>query len=190
MKLLACKYARRSFTATRDDNGVPHITAASWTEALYGLGYLHAIDRPTQMLFSRAIASGRATEQIADKPELLETDLFFRRIGLHVNLDREIRELDDATFRQITVYCEGVNDGLKESGRSLPMWATGFVPSPWNQEAVLLIGQLLSYAGLVIGQQQNERILLELIHAGVADDKLRELFDPLLNDADFSLCAR
>jgi len=187
MKQLACKYARRSFTATRDSAGVPHISAASWAEALYGLGYLHALDRPTQMLFSRAIASGKATEQIADKPELLETDRFFRRIGLHVNLDREVRELDDATFRQITVYCEGVNDGLKESGRSLPMWATGFVPSAWNQEAVLLIGQLLSYAGLVIGQQQNERILLELIHAGVAADKLRELFHPLLDDADFHL---
>jgi penicillin G amidase len=187
MKPLALKHARRTFSAARDAHGVPHISAGSWAEALYGLGYLHAIDRPTQMLFSRALASGRAAEQIADTAELLETDRFFRRTGLGVDLEREVRELDDATFRQITVYCEGVNDGLKESGRSLPMWATGFVPSPWNQEAVLLIGQLLSYAGLVIGQQQNERILLELIHAGVADEKLRELFHPLLDDVDFGL---
>jgi penicillin amidase len=49
------------------------------------------------------------------------------------------------------------------------------------------MGHLLSFGGLVVGQQQNERILLDLIHAGVADDKLRELFSPLLDDADFSL---
>ena len=66
----------------RDPHGVPHIRADSWREALYGLGYMHALDRPTQMLFSRAVASGRAAELIADKPELLETDRFFRRVGL------------------------------------------------------------------------------------------------------------
>ena len=99
----------------------------------------------------------------------------------------EVDQLDDSTFDQLTAYCEGVNDGSKHSGRSLPMWATGFVPQPWNQKAVLLIGQLLSYGGLAVGQQQNERILLDLIQAGVADDKLRELFSPLLDDADFDL---
>ena len=81
MKFLPTKHARRRFTVARDIHGVPHIGASSWRGALYGLGYMHAIDRPTQMLFARAIASGRATEQIADKPELLETDRFFRRAG-------------------------------------------------------------------------------------------------------------
>jgi penicillin amidase len=87
----------------------------------------------------------------------------------------------------LTAYCEGVNDGMKDSGRSLPMWASGFVPQPWNQVSVLLLGNLLSFGGLVVGQQQNERILLDLIQAGVDDDKLRELFTPMLDDADFDL---
>ncbi len=47
------------------------------------------------------------------------------------------------------------------------MWATGFHPTPWNQQAVLLIGNLLSYGGLAVGQQQNERLLLELIQTGI-----------------------
>ena len=144
--------------------------------ALYGLGLLHAFDRPTQMLFARAVASGRSAEQIADKDELVETDRFFRRAGLYLNLDQEVDRLDDDTFAELTAYCEGVNDGLKESGRSLPMWATGFTPHPWTQQAVLLIGNLLSYGGLVVSQQENERILLELVQAGVSDDKMRELF--------------
>ncbi|HEV3022706.1 MAG TPA: penicillin acylase family protein, partial [Pirellulales bacterium] len=187
MKFLPTKHARRRFTVARDLHGVPHIEASSWRGALYGLGYMHAIDRPTQLLFSRAVANGRSTELIADKPELLEMDRFFRRTGLYLHLDDEVARLEDDTFDELTAYCEGVNDGMKDAGRSLPMWATGFVPQPWNQRSVLLMGNLLSFGGLAVGQQQNERILLDLIHAGVSDDKLRELFAPMLDGADFDL---
>src|SRR6185295_16747673 len=187
MKPLHIRNARRRFTAARDEQGVPHIAATSWRGALYGLGYMHAIDRPTQLLFSRTMASGQSAELLADKPELYETDRFFRRSGLYLGLEPEVESLDDNTFDQLTAYCEGVNDGLRDSRRSLPMWAVGFVPTPWNQVAVLLIGRLLSFGGLVVGQQQNERILLDLIRAGIDDDKLRELFSPLLNDVDFGL---
>ena len=83
------KAARYEFTAARDENGVPHVEAPSWREALYAWGYMHAIDRPTQVYFARAVASGQATERIANKPELLEMDIFLRRAGLYRDLDRE-----------------------------------------------------------------------------------------------------
>ena len=121
---------------------------------------------------------GRSAESIADTPELFETDRFFRRVGLYLNLAREVSQLDDATFSQLTAYCEGVNDGMKQAGRSLPMWATRFQPQPWNQEAVLLIGNWLNYGGLVVSQQQNERLIIELIQTGVRRDMLQELFSP------------
>ncbi|HWB11494.1 MAG TPA: penicillin acylase family protein [Pirellulales bacterium] len=187
MKPLRIKNPRRRFSAARDDNGVPHIRANDWPSALYGLGYLHALDRPTQILFSQAVASGRSAELIADKPELVETDRFFRRVGLYLHLEREVASLDDLTFSNLTAYCQGVNDGMKRAGRSLPMWAVGFHPQPWNQQSVLLVGNLLNYAGLVVSQQQNERLLVELIQAGVDRDKLKELFAPLLDSADFDL---
>lgn len=186
MKPLALKHSRRRVDITRDDAGVPHVTAPSWREALYGLGYMHALDRPTQLLFGRVMASGRASEQIANKPELVEIDRFFRRAGLYVHLDREVSRLDDRTFADLTAYCEGVNDGLKQSGRSLPMWATRFHPQPWDQKSVLLLGNMLSFAGLAVGQQQSERLLLELIQLGIDDAKLRELFAPRLDDVDFA----
>jgi penicillin G amidase len=187
---LPLKHTRRRIEAWRDEHGVPHIQAASWRAALYGLGYVHALDRPTQMLFARAIASGRSAEQISDQPEMVEADRFFRRAGLHLRLDEEVRRMDDQTFGDVTAYCEGVNDGMRESGRSLPMWATGFYPTPWNQEAVLLIGNLLSYGGLAVGQQQNERLLIELIQTGADDTKLRELFSPLLDPVNLELIRR
>src|SRR5579859_3807944 len=107
MKPVIIKHARRRFAALRDDNGVPHITATSWRGVLYGLGYLHALDRPAQMLFSRSVARGCSAEQIADTPELVETDRFFRRAGLFLSLDREVHDLDDPIFDQLTAYCEG-----------------------------------------------------------------------------------
>src|SRR5262245_19412195 len=118
MKSLPTKNARRRFEVARDLHGVPHISATTWRSALYGLGYMHAIDRPPQMLFARAVASGQAAELLSDKPELLEMDRFFRRVGLYSNLDKEVDNLDDETFDQLTTYCEGVNDGMKTSGRS------------------------------------------------------------------------
>lgn len=177
MKPLRIRDTRRTFSAARDDAGVPHIEARTLREALFGLGFMHATDRPTQLLFARAMAQGVAASAIADKEELVETDRFFRRADLGRNLRREVGLLDDWTFAHLTAYCEGVNDGLRQAGRSLPMWATGFQITPWTQESVLLMGALLSFGGLAVGQQQNERLILELIHAGVSRERLNELFE-------------
>lgn len=187
MRALSLRHARRTLSAARDEDGVPHITASSWRDALYGLGYMHGLDRPTQLLFARAIASGRSAELIRDRGELIETDRFFRQAGLFLSIEREARALDPVVLGDVTAYCDGVNDGVRDAGRSLPMWATGFRPSPWDEQSVLLIGNLLSYGGLAVGQQQNERLILELIQAGIDDDLLRELFSPHLDNADFNL---
>lgn len=186
MDAIRTKAARYDFTALRDENGVPHITAATWEEALYAWGYLHALDRPTQMHFARAVASGHAAERIANKPELLEMDIFLRRAGLYRDLESECRRLPEETLGQLNHYCQGVNDGLTVSGRSLPMWVTGFHPRPWEPESVMLIGKLLSFAGLSIGEQENERLMLELIQLGIDDERLRELFHPYLDGIDFA----
>ena len=187
MNRIRIKYNRRPFLAARDDNGVPHIVADSWHSVLYGLGYMHAMDRTTQILFARAVASGRSCELIANKPELFETDCFFRRVGLHLRLDDEVDALSDAERGDFEAYCQGVTDGMKQAGRSLPMWATRFQIEPWDAQSSMLLGKLLAFNGLAVGQLRQEQLLLELIQAGVRDDRMRELFSPLLNDADFDL---
>ncbi|MFO0916052.1 MAG: penicillin acylase family protein [Pirellulales bacterium] len=190
MAPIPLRHKSRNLQAHRDPHGVPHVQAGSLPDALYALGYLHALDRPTQLLFGRAVAAGRGAELIADRPELFETDCFFRRMGLHLDLDRELGRLERSERTLIEGYCQGVNDGLAESGRTLPMWATGFRPEPWDAAAVMLVGRLLAFGGLVIGQLQSERLLMELIHAGVPDGALRELFSPRLDAADFDLLRR
>lgn len=186
-RAIRVEYAGQEILIVRDEHGVPHIHASRWLGALFGLGYAHAMDRTTQVLFSRAIASGRGAELIADKPELVETDRFFRRIGLHRHLAAESAATDADVLEQIQAYCDGVNAGIQASGRSLPMWATGFRPAPWDAEAVLLVGKLLSFGGLAVSQMHNERLLIDLIHAGANEAALRDLFAPRLDRVDFDL---
>ena len=185
MEPIPLKAARYDFSAARDENGVPHVEAPAWREALYAWGYLHALDRPTQLYFSRAVASGRAAERIANKPELLEADMLLRRAGLYRNLDLEFKRLPESTRQQLDWYCQGVNDGLLAAGRTLPMWVTGFQPRPWEPVSVMLIGKLLSFAGLTVGEQENERLLLEFVQLGIDEERLRELFYPYLDGIDF-----
>ena len=166
---------------------MPHVEAESWLDSLYGLGYLHSLDRGTQLLFSRSVARGHAAEEIANTDELFETDRFFRRVALETGLDQEVAALTGRVREQLTAYCDGVNDGMSKMGRSLPMWATGYQPQPWEEKSILLIGKLLSFGGLAVSQMQNERLLIELIHAGVNDAALKELFSPRLDEVDFDL---
>lgn len=187
VKRIRLPKTERPFTVTRTEHGVPQIEAPTWTDALFGLGYMHAFDRGTQMLFSRCVARGHGASEIANTAELWETDHFFRRVGLERGLEREVETLDGRVREQLVAYCAGVNESLRKSGRSLPMWATGFKPQPWDERAILLIGKLLSFGGLAVSQMQNERLLIELIHAGVNHDVLRELFAPRLDDVDFEL---
>jgi penicillin amidase len=185
MERIATSSSRVEFQAHRDDAGIPHVTAATWHDALYALGYLHATDRPTQIFFARNVATGQSAARIADKPELVETDRFFRQAGLHLNLEREVDNLRPTTHQQLEHYCDGVNDGLQDAGRSLPMWVTGFHPRPWHPTAVLAIGNLLSFAGLAVAAQENERLLLEILQTGVQSELLRELMSPYLDNVDF-----
>ncbi len=187
MSKVRIHHAQQGVTIERDASGVPHIRADHWDDALWGLGYMQGLDRATQLLFSRVVAEGRAAERIANRPDLLETDAFFRRVGLHLRVEDEVAALDEATRRQIDRFCDGVNAGVEATGRSLPMWATGFHPRPWDALAVLIVGKLLSFGGLAVSQMQNERLLIDLIHAGADERALRELFYPRLEGVDFRL---
>jgi penicillin amidase len=187
MKPLRIKYSQRPLTVTRDAAGVPHIQAEDWLGALYGLGYMHAVDRTTQMLFARVVAKGRSAERISGSPELFETDKYFRQVGLYLRLDEEVAQFTAEERAEFDAYSQGVNDGIKQAGRSLPMWATGFQPEPWDAQSVMLLGNLLNFGGLAIGQQQQERLIVELVQAGVDGERLRELFSPLLDEADLEL---
>ena len=63
MRMIKPKNLRRKIQIARDPLGVPSISANSQADAFYGLGFMHAQDRATQMMFARCLAEGRAAEQ-------------------------------------------------------------------------------------------------------------------------------
>ncbi len=187
MKPVRIKFSRRQLQIFRDEHGVPHIHAQDWEGALYGLGYMHAVDRRTQMVFGRLMAQGRMAQVIANRPELVEMDQFFRRAGLFVGLEEEVAALSRRDRQLLHAYCQGVNDAMQQAGSTLPMWLVGLEPRPWDPQSVLLLGALVNYGALVLGQLRDKRLLVELIQLGAPAPQMRELFEPLLDQADWPL---
>ncbi len=179
--------AARSIQISRDASGVARIHGQSWEDALYGLGYAQALDRRTQFLFGREVARGRASERLADTPALRSRDRLFRDTGLSRHTTQETTQLSDETLRQLELFCAGVNDGLAQTGPSLPMRLVGLRPEPWQPADVILMGKLLSFGALALGQQRAETHILELLRCGTDPDLLKAFYAPHLNHVDFPL---
>lgn len=179
--------SRRKVEVHRDDHGVPHIRARDFVDGLYALGYMHALDRRTQMFFGRTVAEARAAELLTPSAEMIQRDRFFRRAKLLQTATDETARLGPDHFGELTAYAQGVNDGYRQSGGSFPMWMLGFRPDPWTVSSVLLMGSLLALGGLALGQQRAERLLLEMIAAGVSPDLLRDVYAPHLDGVDFEI---
>src|SRR5437667_10882153 len=63
----------------RDADAIPHVFATNKSDALFGLGYVHAQDRLWQMELQRRIGHGRLSEIFG--PATLAQDRFLRTVG-------------------------------------------------------------------------------------------------------------
>ncbi len=83
-------------------------------------------------------------------------------------------------------YCDGVNQAL---ARRAPweLRLLGHRPEPWRPEDTILMSRVLPYGMLVHTQGDIERLLVELVQAGVPREKLDELFPGLLGELDMEL---
>ena len=115
----------------RDRYGIPHISAQTLEDAVYGLGFAHAQDRLWQMEMNRRIAAGRMAEILG--PGALETDRFLRTLGVRRAAQANLRQLDPETRKLLDAYAAGVNAFLA-TGPVLPIefWLTGAHPEPWT----------------------------------------------------------
>jgi penicillin amidase len=78
-----------------DDYGVPHIYAENEKDAHRALGYVHAQDRLWQMEVVRRIAAGRLSELFG--PDLVETDKFFKGLGIEYASARSMEMIDTSS---------------------------------------------------------------------------------------------
>ncbi|MEM9860197.1 MAG: penicillin acylase family protein [Myxococcota bacterium] len=108
----------------RDERGVPHITAATLEDAMYGLGFVQAEDRLFQLQVRRLRMQGRLAEFFALAPReanaeavnarLINDDLRMRALDSDATAARIFEGMDDSYQRLLTAFAEGINDQMAE----------------------------------------------------------------------------
>jgi penicillin amidase len=116
----------------RDELGVPHIHAASFEDAVFGLGFVHWQDRPWQLELHRRIGAGRLSEVLG--AEALAADRFLRRLGLRRAAVAEVAGFDADEKALLNAYVAGVNAAMAQGKTPLEFRLLGIKPAPWTPE--------------------------------------------------------
>jgi penicillin amidase len=106
-------------TVTRDALGVPHISAASWEDAIFLQGYVTAQDRMWQMDALRRLAAGELAEVVG--PSALNQDQDSRRLRLSRIAEAQAKTLTPETKVIFAAYARGVNYYLETNRGRLPL---------------------------------------------------------------------
>ncbi len=170
----------------RDQNGLPHVNANDDAKMFYGQGYAHARDRGMQMLLMRILGQGRLSEILDASDDSLKIDLFFRRMNWSANTRHHVENFSDAARHSLDAYCAGINAGFAKA-TPLEFKLFGYTPEPWTPEDSILISRMVGYLTLAQSQGEIERLLIEMVQAGVSDEKLHALFPGLLDGMDRDL---
>ena len=170
----------------RDENGVPHVEAASEEGLCWGMGRAHATDRGLQMLLMRILGQGRVSEILDGSDASLEIDRFFRRMNWAGNTDRQKARLSGRAGDLCRAYCDGANEVFSRR----PPWELrllGYRPEPWCVDDILMLSRMIGYLTMAQSQGEAERLLVEMVQAGVSRAKLDELFPGILGGLDMEL---
>lgn len=116
----------------RDEHGVPHIRAASDSDAYFAIGYAHAQDRLWQLELQRRMARGRLSELFGRAS--IDDDVWFRTLGLYESARSAWPALSPEAQRALTAYAAGVNSWVAENhGLPSEFRVIGIKPEPWTE---------------------------------------------------------
>src|SRR5688572_28802697 len=160
---------------TRDHHGVPHIRAGGLGALCWGLGYCHALDRGLQLWLTRILGQGRASECLSASADALLVDRFFRQQGLCAGAQGAGAQPTPRGAELFSAYAAGVNARLRQA---VPweLRLVGYQPEPWTIADSVLMTRIVGYVGLAQTQGELERLLVEMVQAGVSDRALQALF--------------
>jgi penicillin amidase len=116
----------------------------------------------------------------------LRVDRFFRRVNWSANTQSPLAKLDKRERALLDAYCAGVNRVLS---RRIP-WEfklCRYRPEPWNAADTALLLRMMGYLTLAASQGEMERLFIEMVQAGVTEEKLQELFPGILGGLDVEL---
>lgn len=147
-----------------DTYGVPHIYAENNTDAYRALGYVHAQDRLWQMELMRRIAPGRLSEIFG--PDLIETDKFFKTLGIHRVTKMEVEQLNNSENEElkeyIDAYLAGVNQFMEEGPTPIEFLILGLDKEPYTSEDIY---NVMGYIGFSFARaQKTDPIMTKIVN--------------------------
>ncbi len=166
--------------------GTFEISCQTEVDFYFAMGYAHAYDRPTQLLLMRILGKGKVCEHLMDNEEMLEVDIFFRKMNWKEGLQKELDKFSEEERQLAQAYCDGVNEVILKK-RPFHFKLIGYRPEPWTIEDSLLISRMTGYISLAQSQGEIERFFLQLVQQGVSKELLHELFPHILENCDFEL---
>lgn len=174
---------------TRDEEGVPHIEAASDADLYRAQGFVQAQDRLFQMDLARRQASGQLSEVVGEAA--LSTDQFFLTFSLRDAAEKSYEGYSEEAKQVLAWYAEGVNDFIthaKEDGKlSYEFNLLGYEPEPWTPVDSLTIGKYMAYD---LGGNWSSLAIRHWAVQNLEEQKARELFitypegDPAILEAN------
>lgn len=159
----------------RDALGYPTIRARNLAEGNYALGYLHALDRLTQVTFCELAARGKLMATLGDRPITRLIDRSTRTIGLTRDLAEQVAACDPESVQLIEAYSRGFNAGAAARGRPWLLRILGVEPFVASPENVLAVFQFVTYFSLTSIQVCAELIVSELAARGAPERVFRRL---------------
>lgn len=152
-------------SVTRDDHGVPKITASSMDDLFFAQGYVTAQDRLWQMDSSRRFAAGELAAALGSN--FVKSDIAQRILGLRGVAAKAVAQLSERDRGYLEAYARGVNAYIAEHRDSLPLEfrVARYFPHAWTPEDSLLIGALMAENlthGPCIDELNREKILQRL----------------------------
>ncbi len=170
----------------RDRRGVVHVEGKDLPDVFMGMGYAHGKDRALQLLLMRILGRGQGSEFLESSEEMLNIDIFFRKMNWTGHMTQEIEMLTPEAKNICGAYCEGVNLALSE-GIPWEFKLVGYHPDPWSIDDIFLFSRMMGYLTLAQSQGEMERFFVEAVQAGVPENKLQELFPGILGGLDIGL---
>ncbi|HET6252437.1 MAG TPA: penicillin acylase family protein [Puia sp.] len=135
-----------------DEYLIPHVFAASETDACYIQGYLHARFRLWQMEFQTFAAAGRLSEFLGPGADnaYVKYDRSMRRLGMVEAAKAALGaiEKDTMVLKDCDAYTAGVNAYIRQLGKgSLPLEykLLDYRPEPWNNLKTALFIKYMAY---------------------------------------------
>ncbi|WP_291429008.1 penicillin acylase family protein [Deinococcus sp.] len=171
-------------TVTRDAWGVPHIRAATDTDAVYALGFVHWQDRAWQMDFQRRVAQGRLSEVLGGAA--LEQDRFLRTWGFGRAAEAALPALSAQSRALIGAYTAGVNAAQAQGKTALEFRILGYTPQPWQDVDSVSWSKLMAFD---LGGNYEEEVLGAQVVRALGEDGLNQVTAPYPADGPTILSA-